>query len=115
VYGNPKKENTLKFRFNPVLVDESNTSKSFYWGYPWDIGNIITKKDGTQTKILCSFDHKVIRDGEIDIPKWQKKIPIIFFSGNTTQPDMAVGEIEKKSWLTLEQILRISRGAQELP
>ena len=29
IYSDFKKENTLKFRFNPVLIDDSNKSKPF--------------------------------------------------------------------------------------
>ena len=115
VYSDPKNEKTLKFRFNPVLVDESNKSQPFYWGYPWDIRNIITKKEGKQIKILCSFEHEIVRDGEIDIPKWQKKIPALFFTGKSTQPDIPVAKIKKQLWLTLDQIEKIARGSQELP
>lgn len=105
IYRDFRNEKSLVCRFSPVLIDPSKESQPFYWGYPWDIKNIVTRKDGGRTKIRCSFDHKITREGaEIDVPKWQNQVAAIFFTGKSTQPDISVGPIKKIDWLTLEEI-----------
>lgn len=99
-----KGTDVLLFRFNPVLIDTSNTQKEYYWGYPWDVTNIMVKAEGGSVRIRCSLNHDIERYGAIDIPTWQKKLPAIFFVGKTTQPDIEVGTIRNIEWLTLGEI-----------
>ena len=94
----------LLFRFNPVLIDTTVASKKLFWGYPWDIGDIVLKWEKKVPTILSSFAHSIERDGVIDIPGWQKKMPAIYFKGKTTQPDIVVTEIKKSKYMSLAQI-----------
>lgn len=113
IYRNFKNEKSLVFRFSPVLIDSSNKAEPFYWGYPWDIANIVTKKEGARTRILCSFDHGISRAEEIDTPKWQLRMPAIFFTGVSTQPESAVSTIKKQEWLTLDEIRKRVREKRQ--
>lgn len=99
----------LLFRFNPALIDSSNKQKEYYWGYPWDVVNIITKIENEVLRIRCSLNHDIIRDAYIDIPKWQHILPVIFFEGKTTQPDIEVEAIRKVRLLTLTEIVKAVR------
>jgi hypothetical protein len=90
----------LLFYFNPVIIDK----KKNYWGYPWDTNGIITSTEDGMTMIYCSSDHDIERDGEITIPENQKVMPVIFLTGQSTQPNISVGEIRNRMWKTIEEI-----------
>jgi len=96
---------SLLFRFNPVLIDDSNKQKDYYWGYPWDISNIIIRSNNGVLQVKCSLRHGIARDGEIDTPEWQKMLPAIFFEGKSTQPNIQVGKIDHVQWLTVKEII----------
>lgn len=82
----------LLFQFNPVLIDDSRENKNF-WGYPWDLVDVKVNRKGNYYELLCSFNHNVEGDFEnVETPKWQRKIPVIFFDGKTTQPESMVDE-----------------------
>jgi hypothetical protein len=104
-----KGSDILLFRFNPVLIDSSNKQKEYYWGYPWDVTNIITRVENEVIRIRSSVNHDIIRDAYINIPKWQQTLPVIFFEGKTTQPDIEVEAIRKVRWLTLKEIEKAVR------
>lgn len=90
----------LLFYFNPVIIDNEKD----YWGYPWDTKGIMTRTEDGVTMIYYSTDHDVERDGEITIPENQKILPVIFLTGQSTQPDIPVGEVRNREWKTLEEI-----------
>jgi len=96
----------LIFRFNPVLFDNSNKSKDYFWGYFWDISALNCTYENGQIKILSSVNHKIKRDGVIDVPSWQKILPVIFFNGKTTQPEITVGKIYSKAFMSIEEIIK---------
>jgi len=89
----------LIFYFNPVI----NEDKKSYWGYPWDISDLITRTAEGTVQINCSLEHRIVRDGNIIFPEDQPTFPVIFFTGHSTQP-YEVTEIETRTWLTLEEI-----------
>ncbi|MBT30569.1 MAG: hypothetical protein CMO01_12995 [Thalassobius sp.] len=91
----------LIFYFNPVIIENDK----YYWGYPWDIGDLIIKKNSEGILIQSSVDHHIIRDGNITFPSNQPHFPVIFFSGNHTQP-YEVTEIKSMNWLTIEELKR---------
>lgn len=95
----------LLFRFNPVLIDTTDTSPTLFWGYPWDIGDIEIKWVNGVPFILSSFEHSIEGDeGMSEVPNWQKKMPAIYFKGKTTQPNMVVTEIVSSKYMSLAQI-----------
>lgn len=88
--------------YNPVIIENNN----YYWGYPWDVTSIMTKKENGKVKLLCSLDHQIIRDGNEEIaPKDQKQLPVIFFHGKHTQ-ESNVDKISNIKWLTLKEIVK---------
>ena len=91
----------LVFYFNPVIVDDEQE----YWGYPWDTNNIkaLLQKTG-EIKICVSIDHDIIRYGNITIPENQTIFPVIFFTGQTTQPQSKQEGVRNRKWMTLEEI-----------
>ncbi len=101
---------SLVFRFNPVLLNSSNGGDLYAWGYPSDIKNIIAKKENGEIRILCSFEHEVIRSENVSFPDWQKQVPVVFFTGQPTQSSK-VGLIKQREWLTLDQVaVRARKG-----
>ena len=102
------KTNSLKllFRFNPILIDSSSKLKKYYWGYPWDINDIKTDRNKDTLKLLCSISHSIGREGIMDIPKWQKILPAIFFIGKTTQPEITIDGIKHINYLTTQEIIK---------
>jgi len=101
-------EDTLLLVFNPVIIDSSRGGKT-YWGYPWDVSDVLAKLSGTGFKLFCSFNHKIESDGDGDnsiVPVWQNRLPVIFFSGKTTQPQMTVEKIETRKWLNIREIIQ---------
>jgi hypothetical protein len=95
--GNDK----VLFYFIPVILDSDNK----FWGYPWDISDLLIKLDNGLLKIKCSLDHEISRDGEVTEPQWQQDYPVICFSGHSTQPDIKVGQINGFDWLTISEII----------
>jgi hypothetical protein len=85
---------------NPVIIENDK----LFWGYPWDISEIITKKDNETIFLKASLDHNIQRDGEITIPDPTKKFPAVFFYGHSTQPDVEVGKIGKIDWMSLKEL-----------
>jgi hypothetical protein len=87
---------------NPVIFEKGKK----YWGYPWDITNIKARTNRIKTELLCSLNHKIIRDGnEENLPKNQKQMPVLFFSGHHTQ-ESGQDNIRNEQWLTLQDIIR---------
>lgn len=75
-------------------------------GYPWDTKNIIARKNGTKIELFCSLNHKIIRDGnEENDPKYQKQMPVLFFTGHHTQ-DSGFMDIKDEQWLSLSEIIK---------
>lgn len=93
-------KNNLLFYFNPVIIENNK----HYWGYPWDISDIIIKSDSSKIYIKSSVDNDMERDGNITIPDTTKKIPAIFFYGHSTQKDLKVGEIRNIKWTTIDEL-----------
>jgi hypothetical protein len=98
---------TKLFLFNPVLRGRGRD----LWGYPWDIADIQARRKGNYFELLCSFDHDVEGDFHtIELPDWQKTVPVIFFAGESTQPETAqVEAIRTSQWLDLSSIARRAR------
>lgn len=90
----------LLFYFNPVIIENEKD----YWGYPWDTKGIITWTEDGVTMIYYSTDHDIERDGHITYPENQKVMPVIFLTGQSTQPDITVGEVRNREWKTIEEI-----------
>lgn len=88
----------LLFYFHPVIIE----NKKHYWGYPWDISDIILKTDSSKIYIKSSVDNDIERDGNIIIADSTKTIPVIFFYGHSTQPDIKVGKIRNIKWSTID-------------
>ncbi len=94
-------KNSILFYFNPVIFDSNRK----YWGYPWDIEDLMIKLENGQIKVKCSLDHEIERDGEITRPDSQSLFPVICFSGKSTQPNINVGQINGFEWLTITEIM----------
>jgi len=95
-------KDSILFYFNPVILD--NDKK--YWGYPWDITDLIILNDKGLLKVRCSLDHEITRNGEITRPDWQSIFPVICFKGHSTQPNIKVGQINSMEWLEIIEICK---------
>jgi hypothetical protein len=91
---------TLVSYVNPVIIEKEKT----YWGYPWDISDMILKLEGGKVFLRASFDHDIVRDGVVTIPEPKKKFPAIFFNGHSTQPNVSLGQIRNVKWELLEKL-----------
>lgn len=96
-----KGKDSILFYFNPVIIEEEKR----YWGYPWDISNIIIKIEGNKIYLKSSTEHDINNDGEITIPKDQNQLPVIFFIGDSTQPDVSIADIRKINFKTLNELM----------
>ncbi len=94
-------QEVLLLVFNPVLRDQTRPGQ-FFWGYPWDVKNVVTDK-GYQ--LLSSLGNPDERDDNYFLPASQKQLPYILFEGATTQPDMVVQGIQPFEHRTLATIL----------
>ena len=105
-------DDTLLLVFNPVIIDFSRKKKT-YWGYPWDISDVLAKSKGNNFELFCSFNHKIETYGDnSNVPESQKRVPVIFFSGKTTQPQSTVEKVETKKWLNIREIIQEARKTQ---
>ena len=93
----------LLFYFNPVIIDKGK----LFWGYPWATRGFVTKTIDGEPKIYYSTDHDIEREGEISVPESQKVLPVIFLIGQTTQPNIGVGEVRNRTWGTIEEIKKL--------
>ncbi len=98
----------ILFFFNPIILEDDK----HYWGYPWDIMNILVKNIDGELRILSSLDHEVIREGEVSFPESQTIFPCIFFNGTTSQPNINVEEIRDIKWRTVEEIYQAVHNRQ---
>ena len=76
-------------RIYPALRDTARGDRLF-WGYTWDIADIVLEPVADPLQIQASFDHEVVDMGPIEDRPWQKRVPIVLFVGTTTQPDITV-------------------------
>jgi len=93
-------EDSILFYFNPIIIENNND----YWGYPWDIHNLLIKQENNKIKLLCSMNHDIQSDGEITIPDWQTIFPVICFSGHSNQQNIKVEEIRELKWTNINEI-----------
>lgn len=93
-------QDKLLFYFNPVILENGKN----YWGYPWDITDLILKTDSTNIYLQTSVDNDIENDGNITIPDPTKKFPAIFFYGHSTQPNVKVETIRNIKWTTLDEL-----------
>lgn len=96
---------TLLLLLNPILIE----SNRHYWGYPWDIHDIILKNDSGKIYLKASLDHDIVRDGNITIPDSTRNFPAIFFHGHSTQPTIQVEPIRDIRWTLLTDLLKNHR------
>lgn len=80
-------------RVYPVIRDGSRTG-ALFWGYPWDITDIAVPEKKDQGQFLASFEHAVTGDDDVQSAAWQKRVPVVLFSGQTTQRPMTVAPID---------------------
>jgi len=92
----------LLFFLNPIIIAGDN----HYWGYSWDIKNMLVKNVDGELKVLSAIDHDIIRDGDVTIPDDQSIVPCVFFNGTSTQPNLKIEEIRNIRWSTIEEIVK---------
>jgi len=85
---------------NPIIIENGKT----YWGYPWDISDMVIKSENGKVFLKASIDHDIERDGEITIPDPTKKFPAIFFYGHSTQPNIKVRQIRNVNWMLMKDL-----------
>jgi hypothetical protein len=83
-------------RIYPVIRDASREN-NFFWGYPWDIKDIVTSSNKNGKNVLATFVHSVTDDGVVESPAWQKRVPVVLFNGRTTQAAMTMPPLKFKS------------------
>lgn len=75
------------------------------WGYPWSLENILLKVSNNEVNIYSSLDHDIDRStAEIQRPEDQPIFPIIFFSGQSTQPYDKSIKVRKPKWRSIEEL-----------
>lgn len=76
-------------RVYPALRDPARPGQLF-WGYTWDITDIVLEPGGGPLRVQASFSHAVEDFGPIENQPWQKQVPVVLFVGTTTQPDITI-------------------------
>ena len=106
--GSPKDDPL--FTFTPVLLEINHLSHELHWNIRGGLIDIYLRRNKGETQILCTFENGIpfFEYENMNIPKGQKSIPILFFSGK--QRSSASQEVAgKKEWLSLEEIAKRSR------
>lgn len=91
--------------FTPMLIDESKPN-NYFFGYAWDISEIVI----SDNKLLMSATGNVESDGDVFIPKNQDFLPVLFFKGKTTQPEIKFDKKIKSEYFSLEKIIEIVKA-----
>lgn len=76
-------------RIYPALRDAARPGRLF-WGYTWDIADIVVEPGNGQLQVQGSFAHEIEDEGPIENQPWQRRVPVVLFEGTTTQPDITV-------------------------
>ncbi|WP_130736943.1 hypothetical protein [Flavobacterium sp. J27] len=92
--------------FNPAVIDEKYSNKIF-WGYPWDIKQLIQNDEG---QLLVSLSNNYERDGVFTKPNEQLELPFVYFKGKTTQPDMVLHNLKPSEELRFPDLLKRVRS-----
>lgn len=92
------------FEVHPALIDSKRPGTIFF-GYAWDIEDIVVDLKSKDIKLLATFDHNYQYDGNV-VPNNQRTTPYVLFRGTSTQPDIKVQEDLKFSPMTPLQIVR---------
>ncbi len=92
------------FEVHPALID-SKRPGSVFFGYAWDIEDIVVDLKSRDIKLMTTFDHNYQYDGNV-APNNQRTTPYVLFRGTATQPDIKVQEDLKFSPMTPRQIIR---------
>jgi hypothetical protein len=104
------------FYFQPILVEADG---KMYHGYPWDLGDILTFTSGKERTLRASVgpppppNDEALSMGFQDnagMPASQRKVPHLFFSGRSTQPDLAALPHQPSRRCLLSDLIRASRG-----
>jgi hypothetical protein len=51
-------------RVNPMVVDSAGKN---WWGYPWSVTDIVLDKSKGTRRLLATFDHDIVTDGNISM------------------------------------------------
>jgi hypothetical protein len=86
----PKGDYRLLFAVYPAMEDARYPGLNF-WGYPWDINDVVLSRKGSAMQIRVAFGHAP-SDEDRWVPPTQRLVPYVLFRGVTTQPDIKVGE-----------------------
>ncbi len=92
------------FEVHPALID-SKRPGSLFFGYAWDIEDIVIDLKSRDIKLQVTFDHNFRYDGNV-APNNQRATPYVLFRGTSTQPDIKVQESLTFSSMTPAQIIR---------
>ncbi|MEI1279607.1 hypothetical protein V6Z05_14860 [Leptospira venezuelensis] len=84
----------ILFNVNPVIKKKKN----LYWGYPWDISDIIISRKGNEILINATIKHHIIEENTDEIPHKvlkSKLVPVMFFTGTPTQDTDMGSEVKE--------------------
>jgi len=97
-------EEVLLFYLNPIILGAGDLNH--YWGYPWDIHDIIAKNIKGEMRILASIDHEILREySNIAKPDNQPIFPCILYEGEPTQQQLSE-KIPNVKWYSIEQLVK---------
>lgn len=105
---NLKGNDKLLFDLNPVIIDRARGNQE-YWGYAWDIKNIIARRNRGEIEVLCAITS--VPEFEQEPRKGFRHVPAIFFTGSTTQPESRIKAKLKRQWMSLDVLARSASGA----
>jgi hypothetical protein len=101
------KDESVLFYFIPIIKAVNHDTLAYYWGYPWTLDSILLFSNKNETKLSCSLNHSITRDGEVYQPKNQLIFPAIIFSGEPKSGFEYTEEIGQVECLTIDTIIKM--------
>ena len=93
----------------PVIkADSTGYKSSIFWGYPWDIRDLVVKKEKGKVLIYSTIyfpgkDDKALKDFDFD-RNGEYGMCCVLFSGTPTQDSDCSDDYKRMSWHTIEEL-----------
>lgn len=98
------------FWFEPLIIEASG---NYYHGYPWDVVDIKCVEKNSSVSLLVHIRPRMPDEGREEfsdnrgMPDSQVKMPMVVFSGKSTQPNIAKLEKIKPVQMSLKDIASV--------
>lgn len=63
---------------------------SYHWAYTWDIDDVVVQRTPEGPRLQATLVHDAVDDGNAGDPGRTTPVPLVLFTGTTSQPQMIV-------------------------